>query len=290
MKISLVLATVNRTVELKRFLEHLKRQSYQDIELIIIDQNLDNRLLDILEAYQALWNIRHIRTDKPGVSHARNIGIRNLSGEIVAFPDDDCWYTEGLLGKVIDIFHEHADWDGISGSMHDDEGRPGPGNFAVAPGYINKYNVWRRVNTNTVFLRRAVIESAGGFDEMLGPGTVTRWAASEDTDYILQILKKNHRLYYCPDLKIGHRNPVSSYDLAAVNRGFIYGCGMGRVMEKHGYPGWFVVYYLLRPLGGLLLAIATGSTGKSRYYWSVFRGRLWGWHSSKGLKGSSCEN
>jgi len=289
-KISLILATIDRTTELSRFLEQLDRQSYPDIELIIVDQNRDDRLVDILEPYQAVLDIRHIKTDKPGVSRARNIGIRSLNGEIVAFPDDDCWYTEELLDKVINIFRKQTDWDGISGSLCDDEGGLGPGNFAFTPGYINKFNVWRRANTNTIFLRRGVIEGAGGFDELLGPGAGTRWTASEDIDYVLRILEKKHCLYYCPDLKIGHLDPARNYDSAAVNRGFSYGCAMGRMMDLHNYPVWFVAYYLLRPLGGSLLALATGRIGKTRYYWSVFRGRLYGWITSKRLKGSSCEN
>jgi len=281
---------MNRTTELTRFLEHLEKQSYLDIELIIVDQNHDERLVDILEPFQTVFNIRHIRTEKPGVSRARNIGIKSLNGDIVAFPDDDCWYTEELLDKVIKIFREQTDWDGISGSMCDDEGGLGPGNFASAPGYINKFNVWRRANTNTIFLRRDVIENAGGFDELLGPGAGTCWAASEDIDYLLRIIENKHCLYYCPDLKIGHLDPARNYDSTAVKRGYSYGCGMGCVMEKHGYPVWFIAYYLLRPLGGSLLALATGRIGKTRYYWSVFRGRLYGWITSKSLKGSSCEN
>src|SRR5574340_342784 len=94
---SLVLATVGRTAELERFLDALERQTCPDFELLVIDQNPDDRLRPILNRHRGRFEIKHTRS-ATGLSRARNVGLRLARGEIVAFPDDDCWYPTTLLG------------------------------------------------------------------------------------------------------------------------------------------------------------------------------------------------
>lgn len=54
MKFGLVLCTVGRDKEVENFLESLKNQTYVNYELIIVDQNKDDRLEKIIEKYSAL--------------------------------------------------------------------------------------------------------------------------------------------------------------------------------------------------------------------------------------------
>jgi glycosyltransferase involved in cell wall biosynthesis len=91
MKFSLVLATVGRTQEVARFLDSLARQTYRDFELIVVDQNPDDRLVELLRPFELRFPIIHLRCER-GVSRARNLGPKYVSGDIVGFPDDDCWY------------------------------------------------------------------------------------------------------------------------------------------------------------------------------------------------------
>jgi len=285
LKVSLILATINRTLEVQRFLEHLNGQSFRDVQLIMVDQNPDDRLVPILERFRQECDIIHIRTDVPGVSRARNMGIQYIQGDIVAFPDDDCWYPSRLLERVSQTMESNTRWHGISGRLIDDKGRPGQGGFDYRKGCITKHNIWRRVNTNTIFLRKAVVEAVGGFDESLGPAAGNHWGASEDVDFVLGALKKSFSLFYLPELEIGHPDPLAQYNDAAIVRAFTYGCGMGRVLEKHSYPGWYVIYYLIRPLGGYMLAIAQADLKRAKYHWNVFKGRWYGWWESRKLKG-----
>jgi hypothetical protein len=55
--------------------------------------------------------------------------------------------------------------------------------------------------------------------------------------------------------------------------------GMGRVLRKHKYPLASVVYHLMRPLGGTLVAIACGRMDKARHHLAVLSGRAQGWAS-----------
>src|SRR5579864_3540599 len=91
-KFSLILATVGRLDEVARFLQHLGRQTYRDFELIIVDQNSDDVLERLIRQYQGCFPVLHLRSE-PGLSRARNVGLQHFSGDVVAFPDDDCWYA-----------------------------------------------------------------------------------------------------------------------------------------------------------------------------------------------------
>src|ERR1700687_2188783 len=84
-KFSLVLATVGRTSELERFLMHLNRQSYRKLELILVDQNPDDRLIPLVTTYRECFPVIHCRS-AIGLSRARNVGLAHAAGDILAFP------------------------------------------------------------------------------------------------------------------------------------------------------------------------------------------------------------
>ncbi|MGA8056526.1 MAG: glycosyltransferase family A protein, partial [Burkholderiales bacterium] len=75
LRLSLVLATVGRTDEAARFLASLDRQGVGDIELVVVDQNEDDRLVPLLAPYRDRFTVRHLRS-APGLSRARNVGLR----------------------------------------------------------------------------------------------------------------------------------------------------------------------------------------------------------------------
>src|SRR5258707_9390843 len=119
MKFSLILSTVGRTQELARFLEHLDRQSYRFFELIIVDQNPDEILEPLIRQYKERFPLQHRRSGR-GLSRARNAGLQDFSGDIVTFPDDDCWYLPDTLEQIAHVFDENSNYDGFTGRGVDD--------------------------------------------------------------------------------------------------------------------------------------------------------------------------
>ncbi len=81
MRFSLIVATLGRTAELQRLFESLERQTHRDFEVIVVDQNTDGRLLPILDAFATKLTIRRL-TSIPGLSRARNVGLREATGEL----------------------------------------------------------------------------------------------------------------------------------------------------------------------------------------------------------------
>lgn len=271
LKFSLVLATLGRTAELSNFLSYLDRQSFRNFELIVIDQNPDDRLIPVLAPYGSRFEIKHLRSEK-GLSRARNLGLRHISGDVVAFPDDDCWYPPETLETVARTLASHPEWDGITGKWNS---RHQTGAF------LSRFNVWLRTCSILIFLRASVVKVVGEFDEMLGSGSGSGFGGAEETDYLLRALERNFRIYHEPELKIEHPDPVAGYNEQSIEKACCYARGVGYVFRKHRFPAWYLGYFLLRHLSGAALAVASCNLPKARFYWAMFRGRLSGWLEGK---------
>ena len=114
MKISLILATKDRVKEIERFMQSLTHQGNGGLELIVVDQNADDRLESILENSKLSFPIIHLRSEV-GLSRARNVGMAFATGDTIAFPDDDCWYPAGLLARVVSELQSQLSVDGLTG-------------------------------------------------------------------------------------------------------------------------------------------------------------------------------
>jgi glycosyltransferase involved in cell wall biosynthesis len=273
-KFSLILATVGRTAEVENFLANLDNQLYRHFEVIVVDQNEDDRLEPILRSYRASFPITYARSAR-GLSCARNIGLRYVSGNVIAFPDDDCWYDPDTLSNVASLFLDHPDWDGIAGRC-----KTPADSFHFLDrksGCVDKFNVWRRAVSITIFLRDFVVKQVGMFDERLGIGADSGFCSGEETDYLLRALEKNYRIYYQPHLVVNHVDVIRMYDDKLAQKGYSYGRGMGYILRKHRYPLWYVGNVFSRALGGVFVAMLTFDTAKAKFYCSLLRGRLSGW-------------
>jgi glycosyltransferase involved in cell wall biosynthesis len=276
---SLIVGTVGRTTELSRFLGSIDAQSFKDLELIVVDQNPDDRLIPVLREFETRFRILHMRS-RLGLSRSRNVGLQAVSGDIVAFPDDDCWYAPDVLDSVYRQLAAAPQWDGITGRCTDEEGRSSMGRFDKHAGALGFLNVWRRCTSFTIFLRRHVVESVGLFDETLGLGSGTRWGAAEEMDYMIRSVRRGFEVHYDPQLVVYHRVTGTASEKTAGHRQLYYGMGIGRVMRLHAYPLWFVAWFLIRPLGGAVIALFNIQPLRAGLHLNTLYGRLVGWLAS----------
>jgi len=275
-KYSLILATVGRSDELRRFLHHLNQQTYRNFELIIVDQNPDGILEPLILEYQERFPLLHLRSGR-GLCRARNVGLQHFSGDIVAFPDDDCWYAPDTLEKIARAFYENSNYDGFTGRGVDDSRPADYVFFSHRRGWVDKKNVWHRGTSFSIFLRANVIRAVGPFDESLGVGSESGKHSAEEVDYLIRAIGSGFRIYYCPDLCIFHPYPVPTYSRDLIKRGYRYSVGFGHVLRKHNYPFSSVSYYLLRAFGGAVVSLLTLNFAKSRYHLATLKGRVLGW-------------
>jgi glycosyltransferase involved in cell wall biosynthesis len=278
MLVSLVIATKDRIAELSRFLDSVASQTHPSLEVIVVDQNQDERLKPALGAFTKC-SLKHLKS-QPGVSRARNMGISVAGGDIIAFPDDDCWYGPDLLERVIGYFADQPAWAGVCGrTLGEHKTRP-LWMWQSTEGHLTMRNLWRRVTSTSLFMRRGVFEGGLRFDERLGLGAGTAWGSAEDVDLIASALRAGHQIQFVPELVVYHRNVFPVSDPAEIVKAYRYSCGAGFVLRKHKYPLDFVVSRILGPLAYILLALAPGNLHEGRFRAAVARGRLRGLLSS----------
>lgn len=283
MKFSLIMGTLGRRDEVGAFLASLQRQDHRDFELLIVDQNPDERLAPLVEEYRRHFRIRRYRS-APGLSRARNVGLRYATGDLIAFPDDDCWYPDGLLSYVHRQFAADEKLDGLTGHFVDGEGRS-EGRWLTQTQQLNRFSVWRGAISFSIFLRRNLVDRIGGFDEDLGVGAGTPWGAGEETEFLLRGLKSGGRIVFDRDLLLHHPVKTADYGPAAIERQRRYEAGFGRVIRRGDFPAWYFPYVCSRTMAGSLLALCRGRAAQSRFKWHSVMARMGGWRS--GLQSSA---
>jgi glycosyltransferase involved in cell wall biosynthesis len=274
MKFSLILATVGRTDELQRFLESLGLQTFRDFELLVVDQNPDDRLVPILAPYGALFTIRHLRSER-GLARARNVALPRATGEIVGVPDDDCWYPPEYLEGIARFFDSHPEQAAFCGRYLNRWGRP-RGWWDSDAGPVTKMNVFKRAGSASMFMRRSATEVLGGFDETLGLGVTTPWKGGEDIDYIARAVLSGLPVHYGPGLDVFHDDPPPP-DARQVERARGAACATGRLLRIHKFPLWYVAYWSAGSLALTIASIVKLDPIGTQYHWVSFLGRLEGW-------------
>lgn len=280
MKFSLIVATIGRSAELVRLLDSLTRQNWSDLEVIIVDQNSDRRVADVVDAFADRLQLIRL-TSRPGATRARNVGLVHATGDVIGFPDDDCWYPGGLLQKVAGFLGSRQEWDGIIGHTIDAAGTnilP----WGDSAGRLTPAMSWRRSVTYAYFLRRKAVQAAGQFDESLGPGAGTPWGAGDDNDYMLSALKAGARVFFDPDLKVHHPPLFPGFGTAALAKRASYARADGRVLRKHPMPLWWMAAFFAVPLARFVLALPLADLGRLRFHWVTFRGRWQGYFDPAG--------
>lgn len=277
-RVSLAISTLNRAAELTRLLDSLVDQEFKDFEVVFVDQNCDERIVPVLARYQHELEIRRVATPtKRGISAGRNEGWHQARGEIIVFPDDDCWYPPWFLRKGVELL-ESTGSELVTGRVADETGRSINGRFSTRAQYISRDAVWVSQSEAATFYRRELLEHLGGFDEGIGIGSASPWQAAEGPDFVLEALSRGRSCYYDPSLYGFHRE----YDLDDPTNGMpakgrAYARGMGYVLRRHGFGLFSLIYWASRPLFTALISAMNGRFHRSSYSLLVSFGRVEGW-------------
>lgn len=184
-KVSVVIPVRNGRDYLQEALDSVLQQSFSDLELLLIN---DGSTDGDYERYALLDpRIRVIHLTGTGVSRARNVGMAQSRGELIAFLDaDDVWFP-GKLEAQVRYFGAHPDVGVVFGKFIRWPALPG-GGFAPAGTLTQDVSelckaeeersgwLYTRlldgllVGMNTAVVRRSVYEAIGGFNESMRQG------------------------------------------------------------------------------------------------------------------------
>ena len=272
-KISIVVATSNRADELKRCVERLLQLDYPDFDIVIVDNGAEDNSTKVMyyENFREHSHVSYVSIIEPGVSHARNVGTQHATGEIVAFTDDDVIPDANWLRALARQYVIHPDVDCVTGlvlpASFDHQAQQWFEEYGgFNKGYKQRVFARRRRSDYTVLypytagvfgsgnnasFRKERLIQLGGFDEDLGPGTITR--AGEDLDAFLLVIMNKGKISYEPAAIIYHYHR-DEY-LALRKQLFNYGIGLSAIFMKWGLlsPRCAVEIAARLPLGAWLI-------------------------------------
>lgn len=106
--ISIIVPIYNVEQYLRKCLDSIKKQTYKDFEVILVDDGSPDNSASICEEYVSKDSrFKLVRKKNGGVSSARNAGIENSNGEYLTFVDPDDWIDEHYLERLYNLKVEH---------------------------------------------------------------------------------------------------------------------------------------------------------------------------------------
>lgn len=270
--LSLILATYGRSDVLGPMLASLASQTWRGFELIVVDQNDDDRVVPFLEPIRRSGIVvTHLKTGAPNLSAARNRGVEAAAGPWVAFPDDDCWYEPDCLAHVAEAIGTTASVDGwvIDWVESRQAAAAGQAGIAAAPFEAGIFRAFRGGDASsiTLFLKTAVVREVEAFDARIGVGRY--YGAGEETDLMIRLLDHGAVIRRLPQARVHHhygspRPVLSRVALMGILR---RERGVGALYSKHRLKSRVIARGLLaplaraltadRPVHGVLTALAT---------------------------------
>ncbi len=183
-KVSIIIPTYNRANLLREAIDSVLAQTYQDFELLIVDDGSTDNTRDLATEYGN--RVTYVFQENRGVSGTRNLGIRLSTGEYIAFLDsDDLWLPDKLERQVAimdqnpDLLLCHTEEIWIRRGVRVNPKKK----HKKYSGYIFQYCLPLCViSPSSVMIRRTLCEKVGYFDENL--------PACEDYDLWLRVTKE----------------------------------------------------------------------------------------------------
>lgn len=114
-KVSVIVPVYNVERYLKECITSIVNQTYNNLEIILVDDGAKDRSGDICDQFAAMDSrVKVIHQINGGVSTARNTGIENATGNFISFIDSDDFLEVSLYDDVMNIFFNNTDVDIIA--------------------------------------------------------------------------------------------------------------------------------------------------------------------------------
>ena len=104
--VSIIMPTYNRAYIIERAIVSVIHQTYEDWELIIVDDASKDNTREIVKKYISNKILYFENFENKGSNESRNIGVRNAKGEYIAFLDSDNYWPENRLELQISGIEE----------------------------------------------------------------------------------------------------------------------------------------------------------------------------------------
>jgi len=216
--ISVVVCTRNRSESLKICLDSLNNQICMPSEILVVDNApSDDRTIGVVKQFN---NVHYHRENRPGLSIARNLGVKLAKYSIIAFTDDDVAVDNTWIYRIWETFISE-DIEAMTGlvitsSLETESQQIFEKHWGFNKGYKDIYfdlnyfykknnvpKVWDIGAGANMAFRKDAIKRVNYFDERLGAGAS---GCSEDSEIWFRILLRGLKIHYNPRAIVFHEH------------------------------------------------------------------------------------
>jgi cellulose synthase/poly-beta-1,6-N-acetylglucosamine synthase-like glycosyltransferase len=274
--VSVIVPVWNGEQTIKQLLESLQELDYDknNVEVIVVDGNSTDKTQEIVKKYP----VKLIIEEKKGLNLARNVGIKNSNGEIIAFTDSDCIVPPDWITKIVENFKDPKvccvggsakalDSDFISQYADNSIVRLMP--FFTKREELKKIKPFFRhpAGCNMAF-RRKVAEDVGYFDENIQYGF-------DEVEFADRICRAGYKMVLDPNVLVWHKHRSNLKEFLKQN--FQYGKGSGLVFKNNKLNDEVSKWSFLSIAGFISWLIIVGSltflnlhSASSLFFWLLF--------------------
>ena len=240
--VSVVVCTRNRGAMLSDLLDsmlHLLIPPHLRWELVIVDNGSTDEAARVLSRYKGLLPVRRVEESLPGLSHARNRGVREARGRYICWTDDDVLVDRGWLAAYAEAFARHPEAAIFGGRILPQIDPPTPRWFSRCSHCwpITSILAHRDMGEDVVPIRgkgepipwganfavRTAEQRRFGYDPALGVSPLHR-RVGEERDVLSRIMAAGGTGWWVPDCKVRHRIPHARQSLGYI-LGYFRGVG-----------------------------------------------------------------
>lgn len=196
MKASIIIINYNDKVRVSRAIESALSQTYEDIEVIVVDDGSDNETREIYKQYPNHYrhhiNLIQLERDdksKRTPSRARNEGIKKATGDYICFLDSDNYYSKDFIKECMKNTNDvmYVDWQIIGIENYDVKiDTVWDMRIPILENYLTKTHL----DHQCLLINKDVLNKAGLYDERL--------PRSQDCDLIVRLMKVTKDWCYVP--------------------------------------------------------------------------------------------
>ncbi|MBL7051310.1 glycosyltransferase family 2 protein [Candidatus Woesearchaeota archaeon] len=216
-KISVIIPVFNSDKTLENCLKSVTNQTYQNYEIIIVNNNSSDNSLQIINKFQkANKNVKLFSEKKQSIGAARNTGEKKANGKVVLMVDSDCVVPRNWVKNMAEpILNKECDATQGSQSLMVD-------NFwsnQIQRRYLQKENYSYKeaiglIDTKNFAISSATLKSLGY--------TNRNYPVGNDLDLSIRFQMNNSKLIFLKDVKVQHLHPDSFKTIVhkKFNRGY----------------------------------------------------------------------
>ncbi len=225
--ISIIMPTKNREIDIKKSIQSILDQTFQNWELIVIDDHSQDKTVQVVKSFRDSRIKYYYLTQGAGPGAARDFGIKKAKADIIVLADSDDQFYPERLKITYDFFIKNPDVSiiyGRSDKLDEKTGQIAPRPTCDFDRQLLKYYNFIS-NVTTAFKKEAYLKTKG-YDPKI--------QTSEDYDLWLTFLEKGFKFGFIDKLlvlqKIHSQSVTAETDFEKRKKNLAY------VREKHHLP------------------------------------------------------